>query len=213
MIKRVTAKLLWPLVLLLSLTGCAAYQIAGNIQKGRAKLLIGDPKVALAHFRNAADLNPDYILDFTSLPQGVWTYVGRAYYDQGRLAEARKALEQAQSRHPQDNMARLYLGLVFARDGNRQTGRKEIEAGFIGLRDWLDYMEQYHPDGLFWDPGKSLRKEIQRQLATISGAEIDWPKLIAGGQWLGKEFEEEIDRAKFHKWDAETRDGDDGDRE
>jgi tetratricopeptide (TPR) repeat protein len=213
MIKTLPVKLFCLLILSLSLTGCTAYQVAGNIQRGRAKLLTGEPKIALVHFQKAAELNPDYVLDFTSLPQGVWTYVGRAYYDQGRLAEARKALEQAQTRHREDHLANLYLGLVLARDGEPQRGLKEIEAGFTGLTNWLDYMEQYHPDGNFWDPGKGLRKEIQRQLATISGKDIDWPKLIAGSQWLGKEFEQEIDRAKFHKWDAETRDGDDGDRE
>jgi tetratricopeptide (TPR) repeat protein len=201
------------LVLCVSLTGCTAYQVAGNIKKGRAELLIGDPKVALAHFQRAAELNPDYLLDFTPLPEGVWTYVGRAHYAQGTFTEARKALEEAQSRHPQDNMAKLYLGLVLAHDGERQRGLKEIEAGFMGLKDWLDYMEQYHPDGNFWDPGKNLRKEIQRQLAMLSGKEIEWPKLIAEGQRLGNELEEEIDRARYDQWNAETKDGDDGDRE
>jgi tetratricopeptide (TPR) repeat protein len=174
-------------------------------------LLTGDPKAALVHFRKAADLDPDYVLNFTLLPQGVWTYVGRAYYNQKEFSEARKAFERARSRHPQDNLAKLYLGLVLARDGNRQQGTKELEAGLTGLRDWLNYLEYYHPDGRFWDSSKRIRSEIQGSLAIISAKDIDWPKLIASGAWIGRKMEEEIDFARMDKIDELYRNnGDDG---
>lgn len=196
--------------LALSSLACTSWQVDSSIQRGRMELLTGDPKAALAHFQQAAELKPDYILDYSLLPEGVWTYVGRAYYAQGEFSQARKALEQARSRHPDDNLAKLYLGLVLARDGNRQQGLQEIEAGLTGLQNWLNYIDQYSPDGAFWDPGSALRSEIQRTLDTIAGKDINWPQLVSSGERLGKNFEEEIDRARQDKIDNYWRD-DDGD--
>jgi tetratricopeptide (TPR) repeat protein len=197
--------------LALLLSACTSWQVGSSIQRGRTELLTGDPKAALVHFRTAADLDPDYVLNFTQLPQGVWTYVGRAYYNQKEFSEARKAFEKARSRHQEDNLAKLYLGLVLARDGNRQKGIQELEAGLTGLNDWLNYLEYYHPDGRFWDPGKRIRSEIGKDLAMISGKDIDWPKLIASGEWIGKKMEEEIDFARQEKKDElYLNNGDDG---
>lgn len=202
---------LFALCFLLLLSGCAAFQVASEIQTGRYALLAGKPDVALVHFHRAAELDPDYFLNFSHLPQGVWTYVGRANYAAGKLPEARKALQQARLRHGQDYLARLYLGLVLARDGDRQMGVNEIEAGLRGLGDWLEYMERYSQVGRFWDPGKGLRSEIQEDLTMISAKEIDWAKLITSGEWLGREFEEEIDRAREDEIDELYRkDGGDG---
>jgi len=169
--------------------------------------------LALPHFRRASQLDPDYILNFAPLTQGVWTHVGRSHYAMGNLAEARKALERARSRSEHDHFAKLYLGSVLARDGDRQRGLKEIEAGLQGLNDWLNRMEQYHPDGRFWDPGRYLRSEIQRDLATLSSKDIRGPELISSAEMLGKRLEEEIDLAKSDQWDQETRDGGDDSRE
>jgi len=130
------------------------------------------------------------------LRQGVWTYIGRANYTTGNLADARKALERARSRHEDDQLAKLYLGLVLARNGDRDSGLREIETGLKGLTEWFDYIEQYHPDGRFWDPGRPIRKELQKDLAMISGKEFSWPELISNGEWLGRTLEEEIDKAR-----------------
>jgi len=154
-----------------------------------------------------------YIRNFAPLTQGVWTYVGRSHYDMGNLAEARKALERARSRTKHDHLAKLYLGSVLARDGDRQRGLKEIQAGLQGLNDWLYYLEQYHPDGRFWDPGRYLRSEIQRDLARLSSKDIRGPELISSAEMLGKKFEEEIDLAKRDQWDQETSEGRDDSRE
>ena len=56
-------------------SGCAAFELGGEIQKGRMELMYGDPKVALSHFRRAAELQPDYLLDYSIFREGVWTYV------------------------------------------------------------------------------------------------------------------------------------------
>lgn len=206
---------LWRLGTCLSLffllAGCTALQVGSNIQKGRAELMIGDPKIALAHFRKAAELDPDYILNFSQLPQGVWTYVGRAYYAQEQFAEARKAFGKARAQHSEDNLAKIYLGLVLARNGNRQRGLTEIQGGLTGLNNWLNHLEYYHPDGRFWDPAKRIRSEIEKDLAMISGKDIDWKALIASGEWIGKKMEEEIDFARQEKKDElYLNNGDDG---
>ena len=178
------------------LSGCTAIQVGGDIQRGRKALLYGDPKVALAHFQRAAELDPDYVNNLSPLRVGVWTYIGRANYTAGNLADARKALERARSRHEDDQLAKLYLGLVLARNGDRDRGLREIETGLKGLTGWFDYIEQYHPDGRFWDPGRPIRKELQKDLAMISGKEFSWPELISNGEWLGRTLEEEIDKAR-----------------
>ena len=78
-----------------------------------------NPKSALAHFRRAAEMDPDFYLNWSLLQEGVWTYVGRAYYATGDMGQARKALEKATSRYSWDNMAKLYLGLVLLRENDR----------------------------------------------------------------------------------------------
>lgn len=198
-------------LLLLFASGCTAIRVGGEIQQGRQQLMYGDPKVALAHFRRAADLEPGYVLNFALLNQSVGTYTGRAYYDSGNLPQARKALEAASQGHDSDHMAKLYLGLALARDGERQEGLKRLDAGLRGLQGWLDYIDQYNPDGRFWDPGRELQGQIQKDLAMISGKDINWPQLIANGEWLGKKFEEEIDFVRRDRWleekDSENADG------
>ncbi len=181
---------------LLFFSGCASFQVGGNIQKGRLALLYGDPNVALEHFQRAAKSDPNYLLDFSIFDEGVWTYVGRAYYAMGKLPEAQKAFERARSLHRQDHLAKLYLGLVLVRDGDRPRGVREIETGLRGLADWLDYVERYETESRYWDPGLHLRKEIQRSLAMIESGDINWSHLIARGEQLGREFEEEIDESQ-----------------
>ncbi|MBI2361712.1 MAG: hypothetical protein HYV04_22845 [Deltaproteobacteria bacterium] len=177
-------------------SGCIAIKVGGEIQAGRNALLRGEPEGALAHFRRAAELNPDYILDFAPLPQGVWTYVGRSLYAMDKLPEAQEALERARSRYDHDDLARLYLGLVLMRAGDRRRGLNEISAGLRGLLNWLEYMDQYHLDGRYWDPGRRLRLEIENQLGMIEGKDIPSQELIDRAEWLGAELENEIDVAR-----------------
>ena len=185
---------------LLLLSGCASVQVATEVQTGRQILLAGNPKAALVHFQRAAALDPDYLLNFSLLDEGIWTYMGRAYYAMGKLPEARQAFERARSRYEEDHLAKLYLGLVLARDGERQKGLREIEAGLRGLGGWLDYIDQYRSDGRYWDPGKRLRNEIRSNLGMIQGRDVNWAQLIASGESLGKEFEMEVDFAKRDKY-------------
>jgi tetratricopeptide (TPR) repeat protein len=186
------------LAFVLFLQGCVAYQVGGDIQRGRMELLYGDPKVALGYFERAAELDPDYRLNYTIFPEGVWSYVGRANLAAGNVPEARKALERARTRD-EDNLAKVYLGLVMTRQGERDRGAKEIEAGLKGLYEWYDYVQFYHIDGQYWDPGKQLRKSIQSNLAGLTSRGSDSPELVQNIALLGREIEMEIDRAKDHR--------------
>lgn len=176
------------------ISGCA-FRVAGQVQEGRRALLVKDPEAALTHFQEAARTDPDYTGP-GPLREGVWTYIGRAQYDAGRLPEARQSLERARSSYKDDYFASLYLGLALARSGERSRGLDEIHSGMRGLHDWLEYVTRYAQYGLFWDPGREIRSGIEKELAVISGGEPDWPRLIASAEWLGRKMEEEMDRAR-----------------
>jgi tetratricopeptide (TPR) repeat protein len=202
-----------PLRVAVFIVSCAALlsscvTTAGQIQAGRKDLLYGDPNNAVAHFQRAAEMDPNS-LHFSVLPEGVWTYLGRAYYASGKLPEARQALEKAVSRHDEDHLAKLYLGLALARSGDRPRGLKEIENGMRGIHDWLDYVDQRFPftHGRFWDPNKEIRAKIQSDLA-LNSRGADWQRLVASGEWVGRQIEEEIDRARRDEsYDLFSREG------
>ncbi|HEV8343832.1 MAG TPA: tetratricopeptide repeat protein [Candidatus Binatia bacterium] len=199
------------LQLAILLSSCAAFQVGGDITQGRMELLYGDPKVALTHFQRAAQTDPDYRLNYSIFPEGVWTYVGRAYYATGDLQQARQALGRARREHPEDNLAGVYLGLVLFQNGDRGSGLREIEAGLNGVVAWYDYVDLNHTDGQFWDPDRQIRSAIQKQLAVMAGREVNAKELIENVAWLGREIEIEIDRAKVHRlrdWDRRHPEGD-----
>jgi tetratricopeptide (TPR) repeat protein len=179
-------------------TSCASFQAGSALLAGRHDLIAEKPESALAHFQRAVELDPDYIMNFGVFQEGAWTYVGRANYATGRLPEARQALERALSRYQDDYLARLYLGLVLARQNDRQRGAREIENGMKGLYDWLEYVNSYarYGYGRHWDPRGQIRSEIQSALIMISDKDIEWHQLISSGERIGKEMENEIDLAR-----------------
>jgi len=190
----------------LAVSACATAQ--GHVEAGRRDLLFGDPNRAVVNFQRATEIAPDR-LHFSVLPEGAWTYLGRAYYATGRLPEARQALERGASRSEHDHLARLYLGLVGLREGDRQRGIKDLESGLKGLHDWLDYIEyrRSRSYGQFWDTNKQIRSKIRTELAMISrGAPAQ--ELITGGEWVGKRIEEEVDEARREEGEERWRDGD-----
>ena len=123
------------------LSACA---VETKVQQGRMALLYGDPNAAIASFQSAAELDPNYFY-FSVFPQGIWTYMGRAYYITGKYPEARHALERAISLHKDDNMAKLYLGLNLARSGDRQRGLNSLDLAF-GERQQLNFFEMLLDD-------------------------------------------------------------------
>ena len=192
------------------LTGCASLQTGGEVQWGRQALLEGNNQAALGYFYSAAQRDPNYVYKTGSSPrQGVWSYVGRSEYLTGRFPDARKNLERAISSNREEDIARLYLGLTLAREGDRQGGLKEIESGMRGINGFLDYINQAqrYSIGQFWDPDRDIRRAIQNNLAMISGKDLDWQRLTADTEWLGIRMEWESDLARQQAaWD-QSRDG------
>jgi tetratricopeptide (TPR) repeat protein len=195
------------------LVGCASFQAGSEISSGRLAFSIGQNESALAYFQSAAQKDPNYVYG-SDLKQGVWSYVGRAEYANGRLPQAKDSLERALAANPEEPIARLYLGLTLARSGDRQQGLKEIESGMKGIYDWLEYITQAFrfTFGQWWDPNRQIRSAIEKDLAMISGRDVDWPKLIADGEWLGKQIEEESDRARSDEQRHFHQDGGGGNR-
>jgi tetratricopeptide (TPR) repeat protein len=150
--------------LLIFLAGCTSLQIGGEVQAGRQALLKGSNETALGYFYSAAQRDPDYVYTTGSSPrQGIWSYVGRTEYLTGRFPQARQTLERALAVNRPEDIARLYLGLTLAREGDRQRGVKEIESGMQGINNFLDYINQAqrYSIGQYWDPGRDIRAAIQ----------------------------------------------------
>ena len=103
------------LILLLFIASGCGVRVATEVQSGRAALMAGNPELALTYFQRGVESQPDYVVDLPPLQEGIWTYLGRAYYETGKLPEAREALSQALKRNDGDFIARLYLGLALLR--------------------------------------------------------------------------------------------------
>lgn len=179
-------------------TGCGpSFQVGGDIAQGRQALFRGDNQGALGYFQNAAQTDPNYIFG-TELREGTLSFLGRAQYLNGQLAPARDTLQKAIAQHKSDSVARLYLGLTLARQGDRQSGLREIEGGMKGIRDFLNYITTTFSNlfGQFWDPNQDIRKAIDNNLATIARGNFDWPTLLSNSEALGLKFEQEPDRAR-----------------
>jgi tetratricopeptide (TPR) repeat protein len=188
-----THKLLVPsfFFALICVVGCAAFQVASDVAAGRNALQTGRPSDAIIYLTRAADTDPNYKIPY-QLPESVWTYLGRAYYETGRDAEARKALEKAVSLDPQDSLAQLYLGLAQLRSGDRERGRRTVEGGLKGIYDTIEFITSDNVHGQFWDPGRAIRSDIEK---TLAGKLTD-DELLAAASQIGKDFDDEMDRAR-----------------
>lgn len=182
--------------MILLVGGCTAFAVSGSFQSGRQALLRNDPETALAYFTRVADQNPSYVFHSMGFRENIWTYLGRAQYESKRYPQARQSLERSLSMDRDDNLARLYLGLTLARTGDRSRGLKEIEAGLKGIHDYLDYMNRSRPLEAYWDPLGQIRKQIDKDLATISGRDTHSEELLANAEWIGKQMEEEVDKVR-----------------
>ena len=196
--------------LLIFLAGCTSLWTGGEVQYGRQALLDGKSEIALGYFYSAAQMDPNYVYATGSSPkQSVWSYVGRSEYLTGRLPQARQTLERALAGNREEDIARLYLGLTLAKEGDRQRGLKEIESGMRGINSFLDYISQAqrYSVGQFWDPDQDIRLAIQSNLAMISGKDLNWERLTADTEWLGIRMEQESDLARRQEAFDRSRDG------
>ena len=188
-----TKQLLVPICLsaLVYLFGCAAVRVAGDVQKGRNALQTGRPNDAIGYLMRAADVDPAYKIPYR-VPVGVLAYLGRAYYETGKDGEARNVLEKAVTLNRDDSLARLYLGLTLLRTGDRGRGRKEIEGGLKGIHDAIERIASDNIFGIFWDPARTIRSDIEKTLA----GQLDDAQLAATAVRVGSAFDNEIDEAR-----------------
>ena len=179
---------------LVFVTGCAGVQVEQDVQDGRAALLTGRSDDAVNYFGRAAESNPNYKTSYT-LRESVWTYLGRAYYETGKYPEARTALDKALASDKNDYVARLYLGMTLVRSNDRDRGLAEMKTALNGIYEWLEDIESESTVGFYWDPNKQIRKTIVTGLAGNPSA----IELVVIAQRVGKQLEEEIDRAERDK--------------
>jgi len=140
---------------------------------------------------SAAAVDPDYKIPYR-VGVGVLVYLGRAYLETGKDTEARQTLERAVQIDNDDPLAHLYLGIAMIKTGEGERGRKEIESGLKSIDDTLEYIAGDLVYGFYWDPGMQIRNDIRRSLA----AKLDNAQLIIAGERIGKQFDEEIDKAR-----------------
>jgi tetratricopeptide (TPR) repeat protein len=170
-------------------TSCST--VGGTVYAGRNALQTGRANDALAYLAPAAAADPNYRLPYRIKP-GVLSYLGRAYLEAGRDAEALQTLEKAVKLHNDDELAHLYLGIAMLKRGERERGRKEVEAGLRLIDETLEYIAEDRVNGLFWDPAMRIRNDVRATLA----AKLDDAQLIAAGERIGRSFDAEIDKAR-----------------
>jgi tetratricopeptide (TPR) repeat protein len=175
--------------LLLLISGCSS--VGGEVQAGRNALQTNRPEAAVAYLASAAEVDPTYRIPYR-VPAGVLGYLGRAYLETGRPAEARRTLEQALKINPPDPFVPLYLGTALMQTGERDRGRKEIEAGLRGIHETLQHIASDNVSGIFWDPTRVIRSTIEKTL----GSDLGDSPLEAVAVQIGADFEEEIDEAR-----------------
>jgi tetratricopeptide (TPR) repeat protein len=174
---------------MLFVAGCSP--VGQQVQAGRLALQTGRPNDAVPLLMQAAEQDPDYRTPY-HVREGVLAYLGRAYYETGRDAEARTTLEKALAKDKDDPLAHLYLGLTLARSGDRERGHQEIKSGLNGILDTLEYIAASNLYGYHWDPAMQIRSDIRTTLAGKNNPE----ELTVSAHRIGALFDEEIDRAR-----------------
>jgi tetratricopeptide (TPR) repeat protein len=174
---------------LLFIAACSG--VGGDVLAGRNALQTGRANDAIGYLARAADADPAYKLPQRFRPS-VLVYLGRAYLETGRDVEARKTLERAVALDKNDPLAHLYFGIALAKTGERERGRKEIEDGLKRIEDTLEYIAEDRVYGFFWDPAMTIRNDIRKSLA----GKLDDAQLAMAAERIGRDFDEEIDKAQ-----------------
>ena len=188
-------------LMLLFMSGCSG--VGGDVQAGRNALQTGRANDAIGYLTRAAEADPNYKIPYR-IRAGVLAYLGRAYLETGKDTEARQTLERAVKLDKDDPFAHLYLGIAMLKTGERERGRKEVEDGLRAIDDTLEYIAEDRVYGFFWDPGMQIRNDIRQSLT----AKLDDAQLAMAGERIGREFDEEIDKAR--RDEARRRGGSDG---
>lgn len=171
--------------------GCGGFEVGRQVQAGRNALQTGRPQDAAAYLMQAAETDPSYRTPFR-LSQSVLTYLGRAYYELGRDPEAQRTLQAAVQKNRDDHLAHLYLGLTRLRNGDPEGGKREVETSLQGIHQTLEYLAADNVNGIFWDPARRLRANIEHALMNTENLSF----FIASAEQIGRDFDEEMDTAR-----------------
>ncbi|HYT57066.1 MAG TPA: tetratricopeptide repeat protein [Verrucomicrobiae bacterium] len=173
----------------LFISGCSG--VGSDVQAGRNALQTGRANDAIGYLTRAAEADPNYKIPYR-VRAGVLAYLGRAYLETGKDTEARQTLERAVNLDNDDPFAHLYLGIAMLKTGERERGRKDIEDGLRAIDDTLEYIAEDRVYGFYWDPGMEIRNDIRKSLA----AKLNDAQLTMAGERIGRQFDEEIDKAR-----------------
>jgi hypothetical protein len=77
-------------------------------------------------------------------------------------------------------------------EGQLGEQAKAFTVALTGIRDQLDFLSQSRT-GIFWDPNREIRSQIQTGLSLLQAPRPDWPKVLSTGEQVGQDLEEEID--------------------
>jgi len=182
----------WFLFALVVAAGCANVNVSKEVFSGRNALRLAKANEAVAHFEAASRLDPNYVSGFVPMDIGIWTYLGRAYYEAGNKEKALESLKRAKASGANDYFARIYLGLVMSQSGAQRDGGVELEAGLKGLAVWLETLPGRLAEGRFWDPSGKLADTIATTRKMLLSERLNWQAITDNVEWLGKEFEKEI---------------------
>jgi len=174
---------------LLFISGCSG--VGSDVQAGRNALQTGRANDAIGYLTRAAEADPNYKIPYR-VRVGVLAYLGRAYLETSKDKEARQTLEKAVNLDKDDPFAHLYLGIAMLKTGERERGRKEAEDGLRAIDDTLEYIAEDRVYGFYWDPGMEIRNNIRKSIA----AKLDDAQLTMAGERIGRQFDEEIDKAR-----------------
>jgi tetratricopeptide (TPR) repeat protein len=184
---------------LVLLSGCGAFhafQAWSAVSLGRQELFRGQNEGALESFEVAAREDPGYSFG-VDRPQGVFSYLGRAQYLNGKYVEARQSLERDLAWDPGNSLSRLYLGLTLARLNDRQNGLHNIVWGLTGIRYHINYYLKSDTDDIrrFWDGHNQIRDAIASALKMAEPPNVDWDSLIVLSERIALAWEQEPDLA------------------
>ena len=173
----------------LFISGCSS--VGSDVQAGRNALQTGRANDAIGYLTRAAEADPNYKIPYR-VRVGVLAYLGRAYLETGKDTEARQTLERAVNLDKDDPFAHLYLGIAMLKTGERERGRKEAEEGLRAIDDTLEYIAADRIYGFYWDPGMEIRNDIRKSLV----AKLNDAQLTMAGERIGRQFDDEIDKAR-----------------
>jgi len=184
------------LLVIVLLPACASWRVQRDIAAGRSYLRTDQPDRALSGFERAAKVNPEYVTNFTEFPVGVWTYIGRAYYETGDLGKARAALDRSVRVRRNAILGHTYLGLVQINQGQISVGLQTATTGLELLRGWFAQLDATNQYSSYWDPSSQVRNTTTTLIKDMRAGEKDWVQIASKLEWIGWQMEQEIDLSR-----------------